>query len=184
MVRPCRGSNIPNSLQPIMPCLICRLPQNYLTYNYFTVCKPVGSLSRGLKIARLYKRDISGIGLPCYPELNLLRSISFNKRSVSFNKTRKHFSRHIHGARMFPQCFPVSYKLFPVSVSCFQDANYAYAIRQGNLTKIRACEHEQASTHLIFASNSSKGQTFASTFKLDGTSRYPYCSWPPSPRWG
>ena len=48
---------------------------------------------------------------------------------------------------------------------CFQDANYAYATWQGILTKIRACEHvqkfcenEQASTHLIFASNSSKGQ--------------------------
>ena len=47
----------------------------------------------------------------------------------------------------------------------FQDANYAYATQQGPLMKIRACEHlqnfceyEQASTHLIFASNSSKGQ--------------------------
>ena len=40
----------------------------------------------------------------------------------------------------------------------FQDANYAYAAQQGILTKIRGCEHEQASTHLIFASNSSKGQ--------------------------
>ena len=47
----------------------------------------------------------------------------------------------------------------------FRDANYAYATRQGVLTKIRACEHlekfcehEQASTHLIFASNSSEGQ--------------------------
>ena len=47
----------------------------------------------------------------------------------------------------------------------FQDANYAFATRQGILTKIRACEHlqkfcehEQASTRLIFASNSSKGQ--------------------------
>ena len=46
---------------------------------------------------------------------------------------------------------------------CFQGANYAYATRQGILTKIRACEHlqkfcdhEQESTHLIFASNSSK----------------------------
>ena len=48
---------------------------------------------------------------------------------------------------------------------CFQHANYAYATRQGILTKIRACEHlqkfcehEQASTYLIFASNSSEGQ--------------------------
>ena len=43
---------------------------------------------------------------------------------------------------------------------CFRDANM-----QGSLTKIRACEHlqkfcerEQANTHRIFASNSSKGQ--------------------------
>ena len=68
---------------------------------------------------------------------------------------------------MFPQCFPVSLTGNIVSsVSfCFKDANYSYATRQGILLKIRACEHlqkfyeqEQASTHLIFASNSSKGQ--------------------------
>ena len=55
---------------------------------------------------------------------------------------------------MFPQCFPGN---IVSSVSfCFQDANYAYATRQGILTKIRACEHlqkvcehEQASTHLM-----------------------------------
>ena len=48
---------------------------------------------------------------------------------------------------------------------CFQDSNYACATQQGTLRKIRACENlqnfceqEQASTHLIFASNSSKGQ--------------------------
>ena len=46
---------------------------------------------------------------------------------------------------------------------CFQVANYAYATRQRILTKIRACEHlqefcehQQASTYLIFANNSSK----------------------------
>ena len=101
------------------------------------------------------------VGLPCYPGLNSGRSVSIN-----VNKTRKHFSRNIHGARMFPQCFPVSHTGNIVSsVSfCLQDANYAYATRQGILKKIRACEHlqkfcqqEQASTHLIFASNSSKG---------------------------
>ena len=60
--------------------------------------------------------------------------------------------------------FPFRKHCFPVSF-CFQDANYAYATRQEVLTKIRACEqlqkicdNEQASTHLIFASNSSKGQ--------------------------
>ena len=64
---------------------------------------------------------------------------------------------------MFPSflfgkhCFCVSF--------CFQDANYAYDTQHEVLTKIRACEqlqkickNEQASTHLIFASNSSEGQ--------------------------
>ena len=62
----------------------------------------------------------------------------------------------------------------------FQDADYTYGTRQGILTKIRACEqlqkfckHEQASTHLIFASNSTERPNLASTFKLDGTIRYP-----------
>ena len=104
------------------------------------------------------------VGLPsrCYLGLNSGRSVSIN-----VNKMRKHFSRNIHGARMFLQCFPVSHTGNIVSsVSfCIQDANYACATRQGILTKIRACEHlqkfcehEKASTHLIFASNSSKGQ--------------------------
>ena len=98
-------------------------------------------------------------GLPRYLGLNSGRSVSIN-----VNKMRKHFSRNIHGADMFPQCFPVSHTRNIVRF-CIQDANYACATRQGILTKIRACEHlqnfcehEQASTHLIFASNSSKGQ--------------------------
>ena len=102
------------------------------------------------------------VGLPCYLRLNSGWSVSIN-----VNKTRKHFSRNIHGAWMFPQCFPVSHTGNIVSMVsfCFQHANYAYATRQGSLTKIRACEHlqkfcelEQASTCVIFASNSSKGQ--------------------------
>ena len=79
--------------------------------------------------------------------------------------------------RIFPEtftahaCFPdvsrfaIRETLFPGVSFCFQDANYAYATRQGILTKIRACEqlkkfceHEQVNTHLTFASNSSKGQ--------------------------
>ena len=52
--------------------------------------------------------------------------------------------------------------------------------RQGILTKIRACEHlqnfcehEQASKHLIFCEQFEQRPNFASTFKLDGTTRYP-----------
>ena len=66
---------------------------------------------------------------------------------------------------MLPQCFPFFHIGNVVSsVSfCFQDANYAYATRQG--TKIQACEqlqkfclHKQVSRHLFFASNLSRGQ--------------------------
>ena len=75
------------------------------------------------------------------------------------------------------QCFPVSNTGNIVSsVSfCFQDTNYTYATWQGILQKIRACEHlhnfcehEQASTHLIFASNSSKGQILRALSNLMG----------------
>ena len=103
------------------------------------------------------------VGLPMLPGIEL-RPVSLNKR----NKKRKHFSRNIHGACMFPQCFPVSYagNIASSVCSCFQDTNYAYATQQGILTKVRACEqlqkhseHEQASTYLIFANNSSKSQS-------------------------
>ena len=81
------------------------------------------------------------VGLPCYLGLNSGRSVSIN-----VNKTRKHFSRNIHGARIFPQCFPVCHMEKNVSHSgsivshCFQDANYAYATREAILTKTRVCE--------------------------------------------
>ena len=47
---------------------------------------------------------------PCYLGLNSGRSVSIN-----VSKTRKHFSRNIHGARMFPQC-----SQFPIREHCFQ----------------------------------------------------------------
>ena len=77
----------------------------------------------------------------------------------------------IHVNKPMKQCFRniVAHIYFPNGkgniVSSVQDANYGHATCQGILTKIRACEqlqksceHEQASTHLIFASDSSKGQ--------------------------
>ena len=131
------------------------------------------------KIARLYKRNVSGrVSLPPGTEL---RPVSFNKRQQ--NEELKHFTRNFHGARMFPQCFPVSHKgniVSRVSV-CFQDANYAYPTRQEILTKIRACEHfqtfcehKQASTHLTLPEQFEQRPSFASTFILDGTIRKPY----------
>ena len=114
------------------------------------------------------------VGLPCYLGLNSGRSVPIN-----VNKTRKHFSRNIHGARMFPQCFSVSHTGNIVSsvIFCFRDANYAE-----KLTKIRACErlqkfceHEQGSTHLIFASNLSKGQILRAPSNRMGPFDTPLC---------
>ena len=87
---------------------------------------------------------------------------------------------------MFPQCFPVSHTGNMVSsvCFCFQDANYACATRQEILSRIRACEHfqkffehEQASTHLIFASNSSNGQILRALSSYMGPFDTPYF-WP------
>ena len=91
------------------------------------------------------------VALPCYLGLNSGQPVSIN-----VNKTRKHFSRYIHGARMFPQCFQL----------LFSRCKYAYATRQGILTKIRACEHlqkfgehEQTSEHSCnFCKQFKKGQ--------------------------
>ena len=99
---------------------------------------------------------------PCYLGLNSDRSVSIN-----VSKTSKHFSRNIHGARMFPQCsqFPVWEKLCFQCQFLFSRCRSCVRYTAGNFNKnpsMRAlqkfCEHEQASTHLIFASNSSKGQ--------------------------
>ena len=90
---------------------------------------------------------------------------------ATFNKRQQNeeafFQKHSLGAHVCPvfRSFPYGKHCFQCQCFCFQVANYAYATRQGILTKIRACEHlqkfwehEQASTRVIFASNSSKGQ--------------------------
>ena len=100
---------------------------------------------------------------------------------------RKHFSRRIHGARMCPQCFSVSHTGNIVSrVSfCFEDANYAYPIRYtaGNFNEnpsmralakiLRARAGEHSSN---FCEQFEQRPNFASTFKLDGSIRYPLFS--------
>ena len=97
-----------------------------------------------------------------------LRPVSFNKPS-----TKRDFSRNIYGSRRFSQCFPVSHTRNIVSSSLQPNivpsslqgqflfslnANYAYATRQGILTKIRACEHFWEFCEREQASNLSKGQ--------------------------
>ena len=98
--------------------------------NYFPqlLKSQVGSFSRGLKIACLYKRNSSG-------RVTLLHGTEL--RPVSFNKRQQN--------SIFPEtflvraCCPNIKKLGNIvsSVSfCFQDANYANDTRQGILTKI------------------------------------------------
>ena len=85
---------------------------------------------------------------------------------VSFNKSLQNEEAFFPETFMARACFQVSQTGNIVSSVrfLFQDADYTYATQQGILTKIRPCEHlqkfckhEQASTHLIFASNSNKG---------------------------
>ena len=103
-----------------------------------------------------FKTELFQVGLPCY-SWDWTQAVRFSKRQEN---EKAFLQKHSWRARMFPQCFPVSHMGNNI-------VSYAYATRHGILTKIRACEHfqevcdcghEQASTHLIFASNSSKGQ--------------------------
>ena len=129
-------------------------------------------------------KDSSLLQTECFRSVTLLPGSEF--WPVSFNKRQQneeHFSRNIHGARMFPQCFPVSHTVNIVSSVrfCFPDVNYAYATRQGIWTKIRACEQFQkfcehdASEHSSnFCDQFEQRPNFASIFKLDGTILYPF----------
>ena len=119
------------------------------------------------------------VASPCYLGLNSDRPVSIN-----VNKTRKHFPRNIHGAHVSPvfPSFRYGKHCFQCQRFCFQDANYAYATRQGILTKIRACEHlqkicehEQASTRVIFVSNSGKGQILQALSNWMGPFDTPHC---------
>ena len=111
----------------------------------------VGSLWRGLKIARLYKRNVSG-SVTLLPGRDWTQAGQFQQTSTKWGSIFR--ETLIHDARMFPQCFPVSDRGCIVSnVSfCIQDGNYVCATRQGILTKIWVCEHKQASTHLMHLS--------------------------------
>ena len=117
------------------------------------------------------------VGLLYYLALNSGQSVLINVRN-----TRKYFSRNIHGARMFPQCFSVSHTGNIVSnVSfCFRGANYAYATRMefNENPSMRALAKNlrlRASEHLSnFCEQFEQRPDFASTFKFNGTIRYPY----------
>ena len=86
-----------------------------------------------------------------------LRPASFNKRQQNEEAFFQKHSWRAHVSVVFPS-FPHGKHCFSSVSFCFQDANCAYASRQGILTKIRACEHLQKFCEHEQASNLSKGQ--------------------------
>ena len=98
MIRPYRDSALPSSLQPIMPCLAYRFHMSQ-----------AGSFSRGLKIARLYKRNVSG-RVTLLPGTEL-RPVSFNKRQQN---EEAFFQKHSWRAHVAPMLKDWE-TLFPVS---------------------------------------------------------------------
>ena len=118
------------------------------------------------------------VGLPCYLGSNSGQSVSINEEA---------FSRNIHGAPMFPQFFPVSHTGNIVSSVIFFLSRCKSCLRYtaGNfnenpsmreLAKIlraRASEHSSN-----FCEQFKQRPNFASTFKLNGTIRYPLPSQP------
>ena len=106
-----------------MPCLYavcCQITSRSLTrvngwtltgiWSFLRPCLQAGRFPfKRVKDTRLITSEMFQVGLSCYLGLNSGRWVS-----ISVNKTRKHFSRNIYDARMFPNVFQ-----FPIK-HCFQ----------------------------------------------------------------
>ena len=83
---------------------------------------------RDLKLSKaLFTTEASRFSLKKVKDCSLLQAKCFRLNSgrlvsINVNKTRKHFPRNIHGARMFPNVFqfPTQKILFPQSVFVFK----------------------------------------------------------------
>ena len=123
------------------------------------------------------------VALPCYLGLNSGRSLSIN-----VNKTRKHFPSIF--PFMAPACFPnvsqfpIWEKLFPVSALLFSRGQLCLGYTAGNFNENPSMQalakilRARASEHSCnFCEQFGQRPNFASTFKLDGTVRYPSLWW-------
>ena len=111
------------------------------------------------------------VGLPGYLGRNSGRSVSIN-----VNKTRKYFSRNIHGACMFPRCFSVSHTgqfLFLRFKLClrYTAGNFNENPSMRAVAKILRARASEYSSN--FCEQFEQRPNIASTFKLDGAIRYP-----------
>ena len=182
MIRSYLGSATPSSLQPIMPCLIYPLLQNYFTrvsvwtlngiWSFLRPCIRAGSFPlKRVKDSPAFTSEMFHLGF------------SFNKRQEN---EEAFFQKHSWSTHV-SQCFLVSHMGNIVSsVSfCFQDANYALRYMAGNSNKnpsmwalakiLWAWASEHSSN---FCEQFEQMPNFVSTFKLDGTIWYPSYSLP------
>ena len=194
MLRSYRGSAILSSLQPIMPCLYavcCKITSLSLTarvsgwtlnwiWNFLKPCLQACRFPlKRCKDSPPFKQNVSG-SVTLLP-VTKIRPASFNKRQQNEEAFSQKLSWRGHVSPVFPS-FRYGKHCFQCQRFCFQDANYAHATRQGILTKIRACEHlqkfceyEQASTRVIFVSNSGKGQILRALSNWMGPFDTPHC---------
>ena len=128
MLRSYRDSTILSSLQPIMPCLYAVLVKWLHLASRESVrgrtLNGIWSFLRScLQASRFPLKKGPPLQAKCFRAPCCLGLNSGWSVSLNVNKTKKHFPRNIHGARMFPQCFPVSHAgniAFSVSVSKFE----------------------------------------------------------------
>ena len=136
----------------------------------------MGSLSRGLKIAHLYKRNVSG-RLTLLPGTEL-RPVSFNKRQQNEKAFFQKHSWHTHFSQMFPSlpygkhCFQCQF-LFPRCKLClrYTAGNFNENPSMRALAKILRAGASEHSFN--FCEQFEQRPNFASTFQLNGTTRHP-----------
>ena len=151
-----------------------------LSFTIWSSLRPCLQASRfpfkGVKDSPPLQANCIRLGYPCYLGLNSGRSVSIN-----VNKTRTIFPETFMACACFLNVFqfPIWETLFPVSVFVFKMqimltlhvGNFNQNPRMPALAKIlraRASEHSSN-----FCEQFEQRPNFASTFKLDGTIRYP-----------
>ena len=133
---------------------ICSFPRRYLQ----------ASRLRGLTTARLYKRIVSG-RVTLLPGTEL-RPVSFNKRQQNKEAFFQKHSWRTHVSPMFPHTRNIS------RVSSFFKMQITLNPSMRALAKILQAQASEHSSNVW--EQFKQRPNFASTFKLDGTIRYPF----------
>ena len=186
MTRPFRVSIIPSSsLQPIMPCLICRLLQNSFTRvsgwtlnGIWSFVRPCLQASRfPLKRAKdSPSLQAKGFGRVTLLPGTELRPVSFNKRQQNEEAFFQKHSWRAHVSPMFPSfpygkhCFQCQF-LFSRSKSCLRYAAGKFNENPSKNLRARASDHS-----CNFSEQFEQKPNLANNFQLNGTTRHPLSS--------